>query len=115
MSIRAKFDIDYDTMPMVFETAFGADDVFIGLNYNELGDFYTADLYDGSYQPIILGEKLVYGKRLWRQSSDPRVPIVDLMPLDESGKESTVSASNFGKTVFLYLDSELTEETAIES
>lgn len=115
MAIRAKFDIDYDTMPIVFETAFGTDDVFIGLNYNEIGDFYTADLYDGNFSPIILGEKLVYGKRLWRQSSDPRVPVVDLVPLDESGRENKVSLSNFGKTVFLYLDSELTEETAIES
>lgn len=110
MAIRAKYDIDYSSMPMVFETTFGNMDVYIGLNYNELGDFFTIDLMDSSYDPIIMGEQLVYGKRAWRQSSDPRVPIIDLVPLDESGRENKITRVNFGSTVFLYLDSPVSEE-----
>lgn len=113
MAIRSKYEIDYDNMPMVFETTFGNMDVFIGLNYNELGDFFTIDLLDSSYDPIIMGEQLVYGKRAWRQSSDPRVPMTDLVPLDESGKESKITRDNFGKTVFLYLDAPISDEDSI--
>ncbi|KRK40792.1 phage baseplate plug family protein [Loigolactobacillus bifermentans] len=109
MAIRSKFELDYDA-PFVFETTFGNDDVYIGINYNEIGDFYTIDLYDAEFQPIIMGEKLVYGKRVWRRSVDPRVPAVDLIPMDESGKESTVAKANFGITVFLYIDT-LVDET----
>ena len=105
MSSRGKFDLDYSDCPFEFEAAFGTDDVYVGINYNEIGDFYTVDLYDVQHNPIVLGEKLVYGKRLWRRLVDPRIPLVDLIPLDESGKESTVTKANFGVTVFLYEDS----------
>lgn len=104
MSYRPKFELDYTQIPLVFESMFGTTDVYIGLNYNATGDFFTADLYDASYLPIILGEKLVYGKRLWRQSVDPRVPLIDLVPLDESGRETVITKDNFGVTVFLYQD-----------
>lgn len=104
MSKRAKFELDYDQVPFVFETQFGDQNVYIGLNYNEIGEFYTVDLYDTEYNHIIMGERLIYGKRLWRRSVDPRVPAVDLIALDESGKENTVTPVNFGITVFLYLD-----------
>lgn len=104
MAIRGKFELDYDNLPLVFEGKFGASDVYIGLNYNEVGKFYTVDLYDAQYNPIILGEKLVYGKRLWRRSVDPRVPLVDLIPLDESGQTKEITPATFGKTVFLYQD-----------
>lgn len=104
MSLRPKFELDYDQVPFVFESMFGTQDVFIGINYNELGDFYTVDLYDANFDPVIMGEKLVYGKRLWRRSVDPAVPLIDLVPLDESGKETTVTKTNFGTTVFLFQD-----------
>lgn len=104
MAYRDTFDLDYTQIPLVFESMFGTDDVFIGLNYNEDGGFFTVDLSDANYDPIILGEKLVYGKRLWRQSVDPRVPMIDLVPLDESGKETAITKDNFGTTVLLYVD-----------
>lgn len=113
MAIRAKFDFDYNDIPLVFETAFGNADVFIGLNYNDVGEFFTVDLFDAQYNPIILGEKLVYGKRLWRRSVDPRVPMVDLIPMDESGKETKITAINFGVTVFLYVDAEIPPDELI--
>lgn len=109
MAVRGKFELDYDSVPLIFETMFGNQDVYIGLNYNVLGDFFTVDLYDATFKPVIMGEKIVYGKRLWRQSVSPKIPMIDLVALDESGKETNITKENFGKTVFLYQDTVITE------
>lgn len=105
MSSRGKYEIDFTDCPLEFEASFGNQSVYIGINYNEIGDFYTVDLYDVQHKPIILGEKLVYGKNFWRRYVDPRVPLADILPLDESDQEHTVARSNLGVTVFLYEDS----------
>lgn len=104
MSYRSKFDIDLTNIPQVFSTSFGNLTVSLGINYNALGDFYTVDLYDNQGNQVIMGEKLVYGKRLWSNYVDPRIPSIDLIPLDESGVSKICSKETFGKTVFLYID-----------
>lgn len=104
MSYRSKFDIDLTNIPQVFSTTFGNLTVSLGINYNALGDFYTVDLYDNQGNQVIMGEKLVYGKRLWSNYVDPRIPSIDLIPLDESGVSKICSKETFGKTVFLYID-----------
>ncbi|KRO15905.1 phage baseplate plug family protein [Lacticaseibacillus saniviri] len=104
MSVRGRFELDYDQLPIIFEAQFGNQNVYIGLNYNESGQFFTADLYDSDFQPVVMGERLVYGKRLWRRLVDPEVPKIDLVPLDEANKETAITKDNFGKTVFLYQD-----------
>ena len=104
MSYRSKFDIDLTNIPQVFSTTFGNLTVSLGINYNALGDFYTVDLYDNQGDQVIMGEKLVYGKRLWSNYVDPRIPSIDLIPLDESGVSKICSKETFGKTVFLYID-----------
>lgn len=104
MSYRSKFDINLNNIPQIFSTSFGNLTVSLGINYNALGDFYTIDLYDNQGNQVIMGEKLTYGKRLWSNYVDPRIPSVDLVPLDESGINKVCNASTFGKTVFMYID-----------
>lgn len=105
MSSRGKYDLDFSQAPFEFEASFGNDSFYIGINYNELGDFYTADLYDVEHKPMLLGEKIVYGKRLWRRIVAENYPMIDLIPLDESGQATEVNKATFGTTVFLYADS----------
>ena len=105
MSKRYKYDLRLDQLPMMFDTSFGNYHCSLQINYNEVGDFYTVDLYDIEGKPIILGEKLVYGKRLWSDYTDYRLPSIDLVPMDESGLTRVVNRETFGKTVFLYIDS----------
>lgn len=73
-------------------------------NYNESGDFYTLDLYDTTMKPIVLGEKLVYGMRLWSGIDNADLPSIDLVPFDEAGNETRVSQTNLNRTVFLFID-----------
>ncbi|WP_283598172.1 phage baseplate plug family protein [Ligilactobacillus saerimneri] len=105
MSQRYKYDsLPLDNLPIMFDTDFGNYNCSIQLNYNEWGDFFTADLYDANGDPVILGEKLVYGKALWSDYVDQRLPAVDLVPLDESGRTTVCNRETFGKTVFLCID-----------
>ncbi|MBD5789382.1 hypothetical protein B6U43_02735 [Ligilactobacillus salivarius] len=104
MSKRYRYDLNLENLPMMFDTDFGNYNCTMQINYNDVGDFYTVDLFDVNNNPVILGEKLVYGKRLWSDYTNPDLPIVDLVPLDESGRTTVCNKETFGKTVFLYID-----------
>ncbi|WP_025021002.1 phage baseplate plug family protein, partial [Ligilactobacillus equi] len=96
MSNRRKYELDISQVPLKFETTFGNETFTIQLNYNSVGDFYTADLYNANNEPLILGEKLVYGKRLWSGYVMFELPAVDLIPLDESGLTNVCNKATFG-------------------
>lgn len=104
MSKRYRYDLNLENLPMMFDTDFGNYNCTMQINYNDVGDFYTVDLFDVNNNPVILGEKLIYGKRLWSDYTNPDLPIVDLVPLDESGRTTVCNKETFGKTVFLYID-----------
>lgn len=103
MAARTYIDVNVSNLPELFEIELAGDNVYLKFNYNDSGQFFTVDLFDNSMNPIVLGEKLVYGRRLWSDYTNPKVPAIDIMPFDESQKETAVSPDNFGKTVFLYL------------
>lgn len=102
--MRDYIDFDYTQVPIQFAIDLEGDTYILGVNYNKTGDCYTVDLWDGSGDVIILGEKLILGVPLFSQLVDERVPVTSIVPMDESGKETRVSQNNFGKTVFLYID-----------
>ncbi|CWU07454.1 phage baseplate plug family protein [Listeria monocytogenes] len=105
MAIRNYIPIELDNIPEIFEFDFDDDRSFLfGINYAESQDLFTIDLYDMDGEPIVLGEPLVLNERLWADVIDDRLPSVDLVPLDESGKETNITKENFTKTVFLYFD-----------
>ena len=104
MSNRVKLSVDYVNPPFNFEIELGNNDYFIGINYNEVSENFTIDLYDNNFSPIKLGEPLVYGMLLWRNCIDERVPLIDIIPIDESGQNNEITFANFGKSVFLYID-----------
>ncbi|EHN7565202.1 hypothetical protein N0D49_002893 [Listeria monocytogenes] len=105
MAIRNYIPVELDNIPEIFEFDFDDDRSFLfGINYAESQDLFTIDLYDMDGEPIVLGEPLVLNERLWADVIDDRLPSVDLVPLDESGKETNITKENFTKTVFLYFD-----------
>lgn len=104
MSLRNSLTVRADQVPCIFRTTFGNIDYHIGINYNEVGNFYTVDLYDTQMKPLVLGEKMVLNQRLFSEETSPKIPMIPLVPMDEAGKEKTITPENFGKTVFIYLD-----------
>lgn len=115
MSLRDKFEIDLDELPQSFETSFGDEAFTMQLDYNEIGDFYTVSIWDGQDNLLVSGEKLVYGRRLWRSYANSALPAVDLVPLDESGVANVCNKETFGKTVFLYVDTVIDETEPLAS
>ncbi|EDO1216874.1 hypothetical protein G0Q31_001274 [Listeria monocytogenes] len=113
MAIRNYIPVELGNIPELFEFDFDDDRSFLfGINYAESQDLFSVDLYNIEGEPIVLGERLVLNERLWADIIDDRLPSLDLVPLDESGKETKITKDNFTKTVFLYFD-DLAPETEL--
>ncbi|MBA2878056.1 hypothetical protein HNR63_001110 [Anoxybacillus kamchatkensis] len=92
--------IEKENIPYRFEIELEAEVFEMEIRYNDLYDFFTIDLYkDG--EPLVYGEKVVYGVPLFQDVRDSRFPAVDIVPKDEAGLENQVTYENFQKTVFL--------------
>lgn len=104
MSLRPYIDIDVDNLPERFEFAFGNRTYNIEVHYNSVGEFFTVSIYDYNMAAIIIGEKMVLNQPLWDASTNSRLPLERIVPMDEAGNETVLTKDNFGKTVFLYLD-----------
>lgn len=103
MDERDFIDVDVANFPEEFEIELAGDNVYLRFDFNEQEEFYTVDLFDSSHDVIVTGEKLIYGQRLWHDFSKPEIPQIDIVPTDLSGEENTITAENFGVTVFLYI------------
>ncbi|EEI19568.1 hypothetical protein G8J22_02365 [Lentilactobacillus hilgardii] len=103
MSLRDKLIVNKDSLPEDFTLPSGTDDFELILFYRPRYDNFYFDLYDANGEPLIKGEKLVYGMPLWN-INDTRLPTETIIPMDESGIETDVSWDNFQESVFLYYD-----------
>lgn len=95
-------DIDKDAIPYRFDITLGNSVYLMDVRYNRLADLFTIDLYTQDEDVITYGEPIIYGKPLFSDMADSRLPISELIALDVSGVETQVSWENLGKTVFLY-------------
>ena len=100
MSLRDRIDINKNTLPNSFDYTIGSEDVTIEVYYQEMYDSFYLNLYNSTGAPLITGEKLIYGMPLWN-INDARLPMQTIIPMDESGKENTITWDNFNNTVFL--------------
>ncbi|WP_332649657.1 phage baseplate plug family protein [Lysinibacillus sp. 54212] len=98
-------EIEKDLIPYRFETELGAELFEFEVHYNAHGDYFTVDLFkDG--EVLVHGEKIVYGQSLFSEIYDERFPAPEIIPIDESGKETRVGWDNLNKTVFLVVDND---------
>lgn len=103
MSLRDKLIVDTSDMPNYVILPIGTENFTIEFYYRERFDNLYFNLYDSDDSPLITGEKIVYGVPLWN-INDANLPSERIVPLDETGAESTVSIDNFQTSVFLYFD-----------
>lgn len=104
MPLRSSLPVTAVEVPCIFRTAIGNISYYFGFNYNEVGNFYTVDLYDVNMRPIVLGEKMILDQPLFQNETDQRIPLIPIVPMDEANVETAITSDNFGKTVFLFLD-----------
>lgn len=97
--------IDTALVPYEFSVQLGVELYTFDVRYNERHDYYTVDLYHNDTL-LVAGEKLMYGEPLFSDLRDERLPAPTIIPLDPSHKQDTVNAATFGKTVFLFVQSD---------
>ncbi|WP_214849014.1 hypothetical protein [Exiguobacterium sp. s138] len=99
--------IDKTALPERFDIDLADEPFTMQVNYNEIGDFFTLDLYttgdSGEDVEFIMGEKLVLGRPLWADVPRVDLPAPTLIPLDIGMKARRVFYENFGESVFLYI------------
>lgn len=102
--MRPYIPIDVNDLPEEFTFDIGDTEYTIGVDYNRTADLFSIDLYDEDYNPIVIGEPLVLNKPLFSELNDSRLPEEQIIPLDESDRETKITSDNFGYSVQLYLD-----------
>lgn len=89
-----------DQVPYSFEIVIEAEVFEFEVRYNADFDFFTLDaLKDGEL--LVNGEKLVYGVPIFVDVFDDRFPVLQFVPLDESGQESKITFDNIENTVYM--------------
>lgn len=74
------------------------------VKYNEVGGFFTVDLYDLNGEVLAFGEIIRYGRPLFNVVEDERFPIPVIIPYCITDEDiSEVTFDNFGREVKLYL------------
>lgn len=97
-------DIDADRVPYSFSVKLTDKTFTFTVKYNEIGGFYTIDLYDLNGNVLAFGEAVRYGRPLFNVVEDERFPLPVIIPVCITGDEvSEVTKDNFGRDVKLYL------------
>lgn len=95
-------EIEKDLIPYEFDITIAGKTFTFVVNYNAEKDFFTVDLYRNE-QPIVLGEKIVYGRQLFASHLYTDIPDIPIIPYDLSENEDRVTWDNLNETVFLWL------------
>lgn len=97
-------EIEKELIPYTFEITLGMEVFVFDVLYNDREELFTVNLYDTDRNPLAYGEPLIYGEVLFNAVRDLDFPIVEIRPIDESGKETAITFGNMNDTVLLAVD-----------
>ena len=97
-------EIEKDIVPYTFEITLGIEVFVFDVLYNDREKLFTVNLYDKDRNPLAYGEPLIYGEVLFNAVRNLDFPIVEIRPIDESGKETEITYENMNETVLLAVD-----------
>lgn len=102
--MRDKIIVKKDQIPYGFNIALGKEKFNMRFAYNKWANLFTVSLYKNG-ELLCDSEPIIYGMPLFRDVyQSGRFPVLEIIPLDESGNELEVTWDNFGETVFLTID-----------
>jgi hypothetical protein len=97
-------DVRPDRVPYSFSVRLIDRTYTFTIKYNELGGFYTADLFTNMGEVLAFGDPIRYGRALFNSVEDERFPLPVIIPYCLTGDDiSEVTPENFGNAVRLYL------------
>lgn len=101
---KDKILINKSLVPYNFNILLGDELFNLTVSYNESHDIFTIALKKDD-EMICEGEPIIYGFPLFRDIYQSGIyPALDIIPIDESGEQDTVTFENLGETVFLTVD-----------
>lgn len=112
MAFRDSIPIDPDELPVQFPFDFDDTEYTLSIQYNEFSDQITVAIFDDD--GLIAVEPLVLNQPLFQALSNPRLPMITLVPMDESGQEIEVNIDNLNKTVFVF-ENDVSEDDVDDS
>lgn len=98
--MKDRLIIEKDLIPYTFNILLADNWYQLEVKYNTYADLFTIGLYKDD-ECLCEGEPLVYGKPLFNDFYTRDFPAITIIPVDEAGKNNTVTWDNFGETVFL--------------
>jgi hypothetical protein len=102
--MRQKIPINKSQIPYRFRIKIFGGTYRFEVHYNDVSDTFTLALLSDE-KPVCI-EPIIYGVPLFKCGYVQGVfPPFDIVALDESGSANKVTYENFGKTVFLTIDS----------
>lgn len=108
--------INKENLPEQFEISFGGPSYILRFDYSPEYDLFSVSSFlvtEESQTPLVLGERLILEKPLWSDMI-PEVGIgPDIIPMDLAGLETRITWDNFGRSVFLYVDDDSLNVTAV--
>lgn len=102
MSYQAYIDVDKTAIPYDVELELSGEIYQLEFSYNRQFDFFAVDLFKNGVA-LVMGEKLILNRPLWRNNVDIDIPKVQLIPKDRAGVATRITYENMNETVFLYV------------
>lgn len=98
-------EIDTSQVPYTFSVKLDDRTFTFCIKYNDVGQFFTADLsITSTGEQLVFGDIIRYGRPLFNSVEDERFPIPVIIPLCLTGDDiSEITWDNFGSLVLLYL------------
>lgn len=104
--MRDIIEIEKDLIPYNFDIELAGEEFNIEIFYNKTAGLFTATLMKED-EALCYNEPIIYGVELFADVyTSGKFPMISIVPLDQSGKETEVTWDNFGDTVLLTIDDE---------
>ena len=102
--MKDRIIVKKELLPYGFDIALGKEKFNMRFAYNQQANLFSVTLYRNG-KLLCNAEPIVYGVPLFRDIYESGAyPVLNIVPLDESGQEQEVTWDNFGETVFLTID-----------
>ena len=113
--MRDVIEIEKELLPYSFDIVLAGQEYNMEIMYNKTADIFTITLSRENHI-LVYNEPIIYGVELFKDIYKSGLfPMISIVPLDESGNETSVTYENFGKTVFLTIDDEPRENKVNEN
>ena len=102
--MRDIIEVEKELMPYSFDIVLAGEEYNMEFMYNKTAELFTCTLSKED-EVLVYNEPIIYGVPLFKDVFESgKYPAIEIMPWDESGKETKVTYENLNDTVFLVVN-----------